>query len=159
MNSNKYDHSCKWWVHQTEHPKVQGQNLGWKHTKAKEYTEDTLCKPGIRWKPLDGATAGYTNFSTNYDTEYAQRSGALFFYLAKEDVEVNLTAFIINFPDYGEKVDSNDNLTKYRKRSRNSGNMFKIIFFLNCICVYHFSLLILNSKRNETYFAIRQFSN
>lgn len=121
MNSNKYDHSCKWWVHQTEHPKVQGQNLGWKHTKAKKYTEDTLCKPGIRWKPLDGATAGYTNFSTNYDTEYAQRSGALFFYLAKEDVEVNLTAFIINFPDYGEKVDSNDNLTKYRKRSRNSG--------------------------------------
>merc|ERR1719284_1143811 len=118
MNSNKYEHDYKWWAHQTEHPKVQNQNLGWVHTKALKYTEDTLCKPGIRWKPLDGATEGYTTFSTDYDTQYAQRSGALFFYIAKE---VNLTAFIINFPDYGEKVDSSDNLTKYQTRSRNSG--------------------------------------
>merc|ERR1719284_606009 len=80
---NKYDRDFDWWVYQTEHPKVESQKLGWDYNKGLKYAEDTLCKPGIRWKPRDGAGEGYTTFSTDLDTDYAQRSGALFFEIKK----------------------------------------------------------------------------
>lgn len=79
---NKYDYSTNWWVHQTEHPTVQNQT--WDHPAAKTYTENTLCTAGTRWKPLDGAYAGYGTFSSDYDTQFAQRSGALFFTSSQE---------------------------------------------------------------------------
>ena len=86
---NKYDYSTTWWVHQTEHPKVRNQS--WDHEVAEKYTHDTLCTAGIRWKPQVGARKGYGgNFSSDSDTEFAQRSGALFFTSCQETLLKNL---------------------------------------------------------------------
>ena len=79
---NRYDYSTTWWAYQVEHPKVQ--ITGWDHETAKNYVENTLCKHGIRWKPQDGAYAGYGSWASDYDTEFAQRSGCLFFVSSQE---------------------------------------------------------------------------
>jgi len=127
QNAGKYAHEYKWEAYQTEHPIVKNlrDQLGsasgisdWNHNEAVAYTRDHLCKPGIKWNPLDGARKGYTTFSSDYDTQRAQRAGALFFRIQKE---VNLTAFIINLPDFGEKLNYHDNKMKLRQRSRTGG--------------------------------------
>ena len=57
---------------------------------------------------------------------------------------IHLTAFVINFPDYGEKVDDSDNDDTYRERPRNSGFILKNIsnFVLNSF----FPLIFNNEK-------------
>jgi len=93
QNAGKYAHEYKWEAYQTEHPIVKNlrDQLGsasgisdWNHNEAVAYTRDHLCKPGIKWNPLDGARKGYTTFSSDYDTQRAQRAGALFFRIQKE---------------------------------------------------------------------------
>merc|ERR1719462_44510 len=166
QNARKYAHEYKWSVHQTEHPIVKNlrDQLGsasgislWRHNEATAYTEDHLCKPGIRWNPLDGARKGYTTFSSDYDTQVAQRAGALFFSIEKE---VNLTAFIINLPDFGEKLHYHDNRMELRQRSRTGG--MKLLAqsgdYQNERVIAQFDkgqIAEIKNRRNETSCAIR----
>jgi len=113
-----YEEDYEWRLHQTEHPRVKSLRLDWDHLSAKAYSRDTLCRPGQRWYPETGALIGYKAWQTDEDTKIAQKAGALHLVCRSE---INLTAFIINFPDFGEKIDDNDTTTKYHARSRSSG--------------------------------------
>jgi len=132
----KYLGDYGWNLHQTEHPKVRDLRLTlekenqneWEHLKAQAYSRRTLCRPGIRWYPRDGAVDGYgpeSSWKGDDNLKSAQRAGALMFVCQKE---INLTAFIINFPDFSENIDENDGLSidgvwvnEYLQRARNSG--------------------------------------
>jgi len=107
----------QWSFHQTEHPKMWGK-YKWDHPAAEAYSHNTLGRPGQRWYPQNGAWEGYKSWQSDEDTQLCQKAGALMFVC---NSEINLTAFIINFPDFGEKIDDADTTTKYRERSRNSG--------------------------------------
>jgi len=115
---SRYEDDYKWDLHQTEHPRVRSLDLDWDHPSAETYSRSTLCRPGQRWYPETGAWIGYKAWQSDEDTKLAQKAGALMFVCHSE---INLTAFIINFPDFGEKIDDNDTTTMYHARSRNSG--------------------------------------
>merc|ERR1719284_279570 len=106
-----------WRVEQAQHPKLLDSGTPWDNEKSAEYTKNTLCTPGMRWFPQKGALEGYGSL-TGPD-ELIKRAGGLFFHFA-EGQDINLTAFILNFPDFGEPIDNEDS-SIFLNRARNSG--------------------------------------
>jgi len=118
-DSSQYKNENNWTPYATEHPKMAEYFDGtWFEKDVCAYISDSLCKPGRRWVPMEAGDIGYPDAVTDLETSSAQNDGALKFECAQE---INLAAFILNFPDFGEKIHDNySNSSRYTEKSRHS---------------------------------------